>query len=1115
MSFITNKKRLSFDDFLSESTYYSDPTAKNVFIDDESNLATGFMFSFLGILGLLNGAKNKNILLAHFRRDKKLQIFSIGDDNNNTSLIIKLMNDAGAFRSTTVVTEITKFLVLLRGGNIDTISDAIVRGWIDNINVSWLSKNLDSKLRGILKEFRDSSVGSLHGLATRLFKIKTSYPDNIVNEFIDLARSSRFEKKIGQGFDTDLDSTEPEEIKQDGIKLPSVEQTIDVIMTREFNTIKDDSTRSILQLISVAVSSSNKPFDVDVGYPTKEEMDDDAFVEKNKHILELCVIPAIEKMKLGYFTLLYNKLSNKSFNSLTKLEKYFRILVLKSHERIKEFIISEVKLGNKLYGFFSIFDASNIKKEFGSYINLAELIFSALDITDIESILAFADSLINLNISEVKDKNIRLLFTKKYLESLALIIERDKKFPKQVLDNFTYVRLTNIITFSVSLIEMEPYILRIKQVITSLPKTSKEYKREIGFIMSIINNNSFNGDLPKALNKHFSDLYVDSLDELDLNGYAATETINKISATKDNIINTLEILLTKIKQKPLEFIHKVGITQALTSKPNFIADINNIDEIARLIDQYTRVLDITDADEKEYLFAELFYSFLTYEKFSRNENHKQIMIDMMLYKDQNFPHVLRNNQAFERIERLVSAGIFNNVNKEQTEKIIKAIIDNPNGYFGRIFSKEMIKSVSNREQKNMVKEFLFDLVFDNIETNPDLVDKLYEGMDGYFQNQIRNKMIAANSIVALVQKGPIFPFENLSTNRLKEILSFNNIDIEAGLGAIKLPRKGKFDTISKYLEKVKPVMAEIENTVLGKLKVEDNNLADSELNKKTTELVNKTFSGRHGSIYPKIIKSFTVTLPTDRYDAFMEEMKRVGDKDGGHIIPAFHGTGGVAASCILRYGFKVLSANDALVTGRMLGDGIYFAVNIDKSLQYVGNQGYGRTYGTKGYIFEMDAQLGVVNVNYQAAGINGQDSIRSPEWVVKDGNAQLKIMTAYEVELVTKEQFDRLSLSEALKPNLSFKEFYMLTEGGFNNRNVDQQRFIFWDGNIPMPNGKIVPFEKVKSMGKKDVRIEKTPNGPAVVFYNTKRTGMHDIRFAAAMKEEARTHYYELLMARQ
>lgn len=308
-------------------------------------------------------------------------------------------------------------------------------------------------------------------------------------------------------------------------------------------------------------------------------------------------------------------------------------------------------------------------------------------------------------------------------------------------------------------------------------------------------------------------------------------------------------------------------------------------------------------------------------------------------------------------------------------------------------------------------------------------------------------------------------------------------------------------------------MAEIENTVLGKLKVEDNNLTDVELNKKTTDIVNKTFAGRHGSIYPKIVKSFTVTLPIDRYEAFMAEMERAGI-DNKHIIPAFHGTGGVAATCILRYGFKVLSAKDTLVTGRMLGDGIYFAINIDKSLQYVGNQGYGRTYGTKGYIFEMDAQLGKEGENYKSAGIDGKDDIRSPEWVVKDGNAQLKIMTAYEVELITKENYEQLSLTEQLKPNLSFKEFFMLNEAKFD-RNSDQQRFVFWDGNIPMPNGKIVPFEKVKTMGKKDVKIEKTPNGPAVVFYKTKGTAMHDIRFAAAMKEEARTHYYELLMARQ
>ena len=1112
MSFITNKKSISFDDFLSESTYYSDLTAKNVFIGDESNLATGFMFSFLGMLGLLNGAKNKNIILTHFRHDKKLQISSINDDNNNTSLIIKLMDDADAFKSSTTTTEITRFLVLLRSGSISNVSDSIIRGWVNDIVPSWLAKNLDNKLKGILKEFRDPSIGSLHGLATRLFKIKTAYPDNIADEFTNFARLSKFEKKIGTGYDSDDDDTTPEAVKQDVIKLPTVDQVVDVTMAQKFNfnVIKDDSTRSILQLISVAVSASNKPFGVDVGYPTKEEMNDEAFVEKNKQILDTCLVPALEKLGQSYFNLLYDRLSEESYNTLNKLEKYFRILLLKSHENLINLAINEIKLGKYLSTLFSFFGEQNFEKEFGGYFNFANLLFSAIDIYDVKTISRSATVLVAYGIPEFQKD--RSFFTRRYLESLTSVIERDKKLPRKLMSGWEFEKVVIVITSGVSSTEMEPYVLRIKQVITSLPKTSSEYKSEIKFINTISHNNLIKGDFTKTLNKHFSLLYVDSLDELDMNSNAGADSINQISATKDNIINTLEILLPKIKQRPLNFNKKTGLIQALTSKPSFIPGFDNIDEIDKLINQYTRVLDITDPEEKEYLFTELFYNFMTFD-LKRNKNHNQIMIDMMLYKDQNFPNVLRTNQIFERFEGIVSSGVLNNVSKEQTEKIAKAIIDNPDGYFGRMFSKEIIKSISNREQKNMLKEFLFDLVFDNIETNPDLVDKLYEGMDVYFQNQIRNKMIAANSIVALVQKGPIFPFEDLSTNRLKEILSFNNIDIEAGLGAIKLPRKGKFDTITKYLEKVKPVMAEIETAVLGKLKVEDNNLTDDELNKKTTEIVNKTFAGRHGLIYPKIIKSFTVTLPIDRYEAFAKEMEQAGI-DNKHIVPAFHGTGGVAAACILRYGFKVLSAKDSLVTGRMLGDGIYFAVNIDKSLQYVGNQGYGRTYGTRGYIFEMDAQLGKLDEHYKAAGIGGRDKIISPEWVVKDGNAQLKIMTAYEVELVTKERFEQLSLSEALKPNLSFKEFYMLNEGKID-KNSDQQRFVFWDGNIPMPNGKILPFEKVKSMGKKDVRIEKTPNGPAVVFYKTKGTAMHDIRFAAAMKEDARTHYYELLMARQ
>jgi len=93
---------------------------------------------------------------------------------------------------------------------------------------------------------------------------------------------------------------------------------------------------------------------------------------------------------------------------------------------------------------------------------------------------------------------------------------------------------------------------------------------------------------------------------------------------------------------------------------------------------------------------------------------------------------------------------------------------------------------------------------------------------------------------------------------------------------------------------------------------------------KITKLYNKSFrSGNHGDVYTKFNKVYTSSLKYPEFDDFRKN--NFGD---GTITPAFHGTGGIAASMILRYGFKVIKSSDSSVVGRMLGSGIYFQINL-------------------------------------------------------------------------------------------------------------------------------------------------------------------------------------------
>jgi hypothetical protein len=231
-----------------------------------------------------------------------------------------------------------------------------------------------------------------------------------------------------------------------------------------------------------------------------------------------------------------------------------------------------------------------------------------------------------------------------------------------------------------------------------------------------------------------------------------------------------------------------------------------------------------------------------------------------------------------------------------------------------------------------------------------------------------------------------------------------------------------------------------------------------------------------------------------------------------NIIPAFHGTGGIGASFILRFGFRVIS-DTKLIVGRMLGDGVYFSNKIDKACQYVGNSGLTRKKGTVGYLFEMESQLGENNKNYRAAGL-GTDQIRSPEWCVFEPNHQLKIMTAYEVELGTYDDFTAKVKSKSVLSEgaLRFSEFLLMEKS--NEAPEEQMSFVFFDNRVILDDRQMYYADEVESYGN-DVVIERTQDGTRVTFLYTKTTESHDISFATKIKPAVLKKYLTLLNSRK
>jgi hypothetical protein len=316
-------------------------------------------------------------------------------------------------------------------------------------------------------------------------------------------------------------------------------------------------------------------------------------------------------------------------------------------------------------------------------------------------------------------------------------------------------------------------------------------------------------------------------------------------------------------------------------------------------------------------------------------------------------------------------------------------------------------------------------------------------------------------------KNPIKPYMELDGKRVADILRYNNIDP---------PKTSVNDapTFKALISRTNMANGAIEN-----LKVEQSKSTLTDMERKSVEydVFNKY---RHGNIAVKLLREFTVDLPAQRegQKKFLEEFPNTDTID-----PAFHGTGSVAASMILRYGFSVISSGDPSVVGRMLGNGIYFSNVLDKVSQYVSDAGYTRGVGTKGYIFQMHALLGRKSYEYKAAGVGG-DKIISPEWCVFRPNEQLKIYKAFEVEIISKEEMDRLKEKYKINENtavkiLSFKEFLReaMTPG------MQTTTYTFVDGTIPISEIDAVDFEEFKpEQFGSHVWLEPSQNGPMVVI---------------------------------
>lgn len=283
---------------------------------------------------------------------------------------------------------------------------------------------------------------------------------------------------------------------------------------------------------------------------------------------------------------------------------------------------------------------------------------------------------------------------------------------------------------------------------------------------------------------------------------------------------------------------------------------------------------------------------------------------------------------------------------------------------------------------------------------------------------------------------------HLTPSRINDFLRYNDVDVSN----IKAVVVTKLEELGKFTDAL--------NTIIPPLQMSED-LAP-EAKKRTVKFLHENNQyNHHPALGLDVKRVFKVDLPGQR-DKFAAW---VAANPTSKVMTLFHGTGTWAAQFLLRYGFRIIKPTDGSVTGRMLGDGIYFADNINKSMLYMSNAGYIRQEGQEGYVFKCKVALG------------------RPPKDHREGNAQRSGLVSNEWAIFS---LDQIIIEEAyLGVSRRKEEIKTLLNEADDGYVPTVSSFMFMDGMIPITAELMTDFEKMPEFGP-HVTIETSAKGPIV-----------------------------------
>lgn len=1017
---------------LYENSLYRTPQERGELLSDVQKVADTFFINFLGTMGLVSIDSGKTVLRQSIMDDGKLRMLNVGDANKDMSLSVKLYMDVGAITSATA-NRISKLLLALKQRKVSTgFDETELRDIVSEIKIA--SHRPSPRILKLANSWIDGEI-TLQQYSKTLYMLIKALKDfqPIASEFMEIARRylTNFADVKGR-----------EEKKEPTLKkFTLADLTMEPLDStgRESGYQRDNDVN-----LSMAASASvAKSFDMDAPIeftPSNFQKKEQPAVKKSMG-LELSLDPIEEpkQTKPDVLTIL------KTGELKHSIEAWIRANQNASGAEAIATFTEALRYAGEKERIAIALNTSNPQKVYSEYVT--DAIMQEVWSPFASYALSKAATLPNDKMQDVIRQFLNAALDDSGWRSDALeVIQKIIKVflsanPDAVED---IVKIESRLDYATVRRRLEFLGIDFAEAVAMLSSDYEVRREHIGFLTSEFTYGFIDQETMDKLLDEIHALPVD---------YESSD----VRAVKFLSNHLQDPLLGVRSGDAFETYAEVFYKASGVEKERMKLAVTNTPAYEDLIQHFTVSVFENGVVNEDAIHALTFFGGDEVEEWVNRLPDDKIL---QIIRESEFVNEFVEPQ---RLAVLYAHALDNNVEFYSYSHVAEFFRDKVSPISDTVLRSlrdSILRNPHHWDSRDSVG-VLFPVI-----GNDDLFEKLQPFQQMAVEEAVNNYHTLQKAMGEIFSDDvPIKPYEGMTIDRLREVMAYNNIQFPI------LPRR-QGESYSSFHERVK------ENAVNAKsheLYAEEVKITEAEKKRLTVEFESRN-SHKHGT-YFEVLRAFNVNIPIQASE-WVDFANEKAGKENKVMSPVYHGTGSIGASMILRYGFAVVESTDKSVVGRMLGDGIYFSDVVDKVAQYIGDAGYSRGIGTKGYIFEMDAQLGEPWTDHQSAGVPNatyQKDVVSPEWAVFKPNGQLRIRRAYEVQLISKNDMmsiQQKALSESFTDSIRGKE---------------TANYVFMDGMIPIAANRMERFDRLSRVGRGIIDV--SGKGPIVVIKGVKTGG--------------------------